>query len=87
MGERINGMTKQSIGTTNAPTLVVDEGHVGPMEFQVLALRSPEALELEEKLNDAGRDGWSLFQIIQQKEELLVVFFRRQLRAVNDHND
>jgi hypothetical protein len=79
MGEPINGMTKQSIGSAVAPTPVVDKGN-RPMEFQVLALHFPEALELEEKLNYAGRDGWSLFQIIQQKEELLLVFFRQLLR-------
>ena len=80
MAERINGMNIQSIGTASAPTPVMDKGNVRPMEFQVLALHSPEALELEEKLNYAGRDGWSLFQIIQQKEDLLLIFFRQLLR-------
>ena len=80
MGDPINGMTKQSIGPAVAPAPVLDKGNARPMEFQVLALHSPEALELEEKLNYAGRDGWSLFQIIQQKDELLLVFFRQLLR-------
>jgi hypothetical protein len=89
MNERINGMTELLIGQTNAPISVVNEGHAGPKEFQVLALHSPDALELEEKLNYASGDGWSLFQIIQQKENLLLVFFRQPLpyRMITSNND
>jgi hypothetical protein len=65
-------------GSTTVPIPVVDEENGGSIEYNVLALRYPaDALELEEKLNNASRDGWSLFQIIQQKEELLLVFFRQ----------
>jgi len=75
MSERINGMTQQFSG--QMPGQVPSESAEGKMEYYVAALHSPEALELEEKLNEAGKNGWSLFQIIQQSEELLLLFFRR----------
>jgi hypothetical protein len=65
-------------GSATGPIPVVYEETAGSIEYNVLTVRYPAAaLELEEKLNDASRDGWSLFQIIQQKEELLLVFFRQ----------
>jgi hypothetical protein len=42
------------------PMPVVCEEAGGPRQYYVLALHFPEALELEEKMNDAGRNGWSL---------------------------
>jgi hypothetical protein len=63
------------------PIPVVYEETAGSIEYNVLSVSYPaNALELEEKLNDTSRDGWSLFQIIQQKEELLLIFFRQYLR-------
>jgi hypothetical protein len=95
MNERINGMTNpfppplpsefptsslDAIGSAKIPMPLIYEESVRPIEYYVLSLYSPMALELEEKLNDASRDGWSLFQIIRQEEDLLLVFFRQSRR-------
>jgi hypothetical protein len=95
MSERIDVMTNpfppevppefpinppDAIGWTSVPIPVVFEEPAGRVEYRVWTLRSPESLELEEKLNDASRDGWSLFQIIRQKKDLLLVFFRQSRR-------
>jgi hypothetical protein len=67
--------------STTIPIPIVYGQTAGSIEYNVLTERYPaNALELEEKLNDASRDGWSLFQIIQQKEELLLIFFRQTRR-------
>jgi hypothetical protein len=68
-------------GSTTVPIPVVYEEPAESIEYNVLSVSYPaNALELEEKLNDASSDGWSLYQIIQQKEELLLVFFRQSRR-------
>jgi hypothetical protein len=68
-------------GWTTVPGTATQGQSAGRAEFYVRTLRSPKALELEEKLNDASRDGWSLFQIIRQAQDILLVFWR-QSRSV-----
>jgi hypothetical protein len=75
----INPSDASRSATIPIPVVYVETA--GSIEYNVLTVRNPaNALELEEKLNDTSRDGWSLFQIIQQKEELLLVFFRQYHR-------
>jgi hypothetical protein len=76
------GSRAETTGSKSVPSPNVYEEPAGPTEYYVLTLNSPKAMELEEKLNDAGHDGWQLFQIIQQGEQLLLVFVRRLERRL-----
>jgi hypothetical protein len=74
MGERFSGI---AYAFSNRVPPEAGGSPAESMEYYVAAIHSPEALELEEKLNDAGRNGWTLFQIIPEKEDLLLVFYRQ----------
>ncbi|HKX33562.1 MAG TPA: hypothetical protein VJ302_38140 [Blastocatellia bacterium] len=61
----------------------VNEGSVCPLEYYVKTLNSSKAFELEEKLNDASREGWQLLQIIQDGEQKQLVFVRQLGKSNN----
>jgi hypothetical protein len=68
----------ETVGPTTIPTPIVYEESAGPVEYRVLTLDSQDAKELEAKLNDEGRDGWWLVQIIPREKQMLLVLMRPQ---------
>jgi hypothetical protein len=48
------------------------------VEYRVLTRDTLEAKRLEADLNELGRDGWSLMQIIPQEKQTMLVLVRRR---------
>jgi hypothetical protein len=67
--------------TINPPMVSVPMVYVESpvqVEYRVLTRDTLEAKRLEADLNELGRDGWSLMQIIPQEKQTMLVLLRRR---------